>query len=60
MLFDEETGDPSWLFNGVYMCGNGTGRCSDGGVRFVMAQKVGPVKTDDLFVELGGSGKIFD
>ena len=56
MLFDEETGDPSWLFNGVYMCGNGTGRCSDGGVRFVMAQKVGPVKTDDvLFVELGGS-----
>eukprot|EP01049_Picozoa_sp_SAG25_P003729 SAG25_NODE_219_length_11644_cov_21.713729_10_plen_756_part_00 len=55
MLFDEEMGDPSWLFNGVYMCGNGTGRCSDGGVRFVMAQKVGPVKTDDLLVELGGS-----
>ena len=45
MLFDSH-GDPAWLFNGVYMCGNGTGRCEDtnGGVRFVMAQKVGPVK----------------
>jgi hypothetical protein len=34
------------------MCGNGTGRCEDsnGGVRFVMAQKVGPMKGDDAGV----------